>query len=70
MLLECSFRPAPARVYSETPFERAGIGNGLFTGDNPPFGALLSYVLRDRRADRNADCAVDQGRCGKSGRTK
>jgi hypothetical protein len=39
--------PRPARVYAETPFERAGIGNGLFTGDNPPFGALLSYVLRD-----------------------
>ncbi len=39
--------PRAARVYVETPFQRAGIGNGLFTGDNPPYGALLSYVLRD-----------------------
>jgi hypothetical protein len=37
--------PRPTRVYAETPFQRAGFGNGLFTGDNPPYGALLSYVL-------------------------
>ena len=35
----------PTRVYTETPFQRAGFGNGLYTGENPPFGALLSYVL-------------------------
>ena len=39
--------PRPARVYAETPFQRAGVGNGLFTGENPPFGALLSYTLRE-----------------------
>jgi hypothetical protein len=39
--------PRPTRVYAESPFQRAGFGNGLFTGDNPPFGALLSYTLRD-----------------------
>jgi hypothetical protein len=37
--------PRPARVYSETPFQRAGFGNGLYSGENPPFGALLSYTL-------------------------
>jgi len=39
--------PRPTRVYSESAFERAGFGNGLYSGDNPPFGALLSYTLRD-----------------------
>ena len=39
--------PRPARVYAETPFQRAGVGGGLFTGENPPFGALLSYTLRE-----------------------
>ena len=39
--------PRPTRVYSESPFERAGFGNGLYSGDNPPFGALLTYTLRD-----------------------
>jgi hypothetical protein len=37
--------PRATRLYVETPFQRAGFGNGLFTGENPPFGALLSYVL-------------------------
>jgi hypothetical protein len=39
--------PRATRVYSESPFERAGFGNGLYSGDNPPFGALLTYTLRD-----------------------
>src|SRR5262249_6228633 len=39
--------PRPTRVYVETPFQRAGVGNGLYTGENPPYGALLSYTLRD-----------------------
>jgi len=39
--------PRPARVYAETPFQRAGVGNGLFTAENPPYGALLSYTLRE-----------------------
>lgn len=37
--------PRRTRVYAETSAERAGFGNGLFSGENPPFGALLSYVL-------------------------
>jgi hypothetical protein len=32
-------------VYVETPFQRGGTGNGLFTGENPPFGAILGYRL-------------------------
>ena len=36
---------APHARLVETPFQRAGVGNGLFSGENPPFGALLSYVL-------------------------
>lgn len=39
--------PRATRVYVETPFQRAGVGNGLYTGDNPPYGALLSYTLRE-----------------------
>jgi hypothetical protein len=39
--------PRAARVFAETPFQRAGVGNGLYTGENPPFGALLSYTLRE-----------------------
>jgi hypothetical protein len=37
--------PRLTRVYFETPFQRAGVGNGLFSGENPPYGALLSYIL-------------------------
>ena len=37
--------PRATRVYVETPFQRAGTGNGIYTGENPPFGALLSYTL-------------------------
>ena len=39
--------PRATRVYAETPFQRAGVGNGLFTGENAPYGALLSYTLRE-----------------------
>jgi photosystem II stability/assembly factor-like uncharacterized protein len=35
------------RIYPENQIQRAGLGNGLFTGDNPPFGALVSYVLTE-----------------------
>ena len=37
----------PTRLYVETPFQRAGMGNGIYTGSNPPYGAVLSYALRD-----------------------
>jgi photosystem II stability/assembly factor-like uncharacterized protein len=35
------------RVYPENQIQRAGVGDGLFTGANPPFGALVSYVLKE-----------------------
>jgi len=35
------------RVYAENQIQRAGVGDGLFTANNPPFGALVSYVLKD-----------------------
>jgi hypothetical protein len=38
--------PRATRLYVETPFQRAGLGNGNYVGNNPPYGALLSYVLR------------------------
>ena len=42
--------PRPTRVYHETPFQRGGVGNGQFTGENAPFGALISYTLREAEA--------------------
>ena len=39
------FPPRPARVYPELSYERGAIGNGLFMGENPPYGALLTYRL-------------------------
>ncbi len=39
------FAPRPARVYPELSYERGAIGNGLFMGENPPYGALLTYQL-------------------------
>jgi photosystem II stability/assembly factor-like uncharacterized protein len=35
------------RLYVETPFQRAGMGNGIYSGNNPPYGALLSFVQHD-----------------------
>jgi hypothetical protein len=39
------FAPRPTRVYPELSYERGAIGNGLFMGANPPYGALLTYQL-------------------------
>jgi photosystem II stability/assembly factor-like uncharacterized protein len=39
------FAPRPTRVYPELSYERGAIGNGLFMGENPPYGALLTYRL-------------------------
>jgi hypothetical protein len=35
------------RVYPEDQIQRAGVGDGLVTAANPPFGALVSYVLTE-----------------------
>ena len=39
------FAPRPTRVYPELSYERGAIGNGLFMGENPPYGALLTYQI-------------------------
>ena len=41
------FAPRPARVYPELSYQRGAVGNGLFMGENPPYGALLTYRLPD-----------------------
>jgi hypothetical protein len=56
----------PTRVYVESPFERAGFGNGLFSGDNPPFGALLSYTLRDATPTGTRTVLVIKDAAGKT----
>jgi hypothetical protein len=58
--------PRPTRVYSESPFERAGFGNGLYSGDNPPFGALLSYTLRDATTSGTRTVLVIKDAAGKT----
>jgi photosystem II stability/assembly factor-like uncharacterized protein len=58
--------PRPTRVYVETPFQRAGVGNGLFTGENPPFGALLSYVLGSAMPDGSRIVLVIRDAAGKT----
>ena len=35
-----------------TRFTRYGIGDKLFTGPNPPYGALISYYLKDKPDDK------------------
>jgi hypothetical protein len=37
-----------------TRFTRYGIGDKVFTGPNPPYGALISYYLRDKPDDKAA----------------
>src|SRR5262249_61169241 len=58
--------PRPTRVYVETPFQRAGVGNGLFTGENPPYGALISYVLRDATPAGSRTVLVIRDAAGKT----
>ncbi|HVF50849.1 MAG TPA: hypothetical protein VNA19_12225 [Pyrinomonadaceae bacterium] len=41
------FDVRPALRYT-TRFTRYGIGSKVFTGANPPYGALISYYLRDK----------------------
>jgi photosystem II stability/assembly factor-like uncharacterized protein len=54
------------RTYVETPFQRAGLGNGLFTGDNPAFGALVSYVLNDATPAGAQTLAIVKNAAGKT----
>ena len=44
-----SVRPA---LRFATRFTRYGIGDKLFTGPNPPYGALISYYLKDKPDDK------------------
>jgi photosystem II stability/assembly factor-like uncharacterized protein len=37
-----------------TRFTRYGIGDKVFTGPNPPYGALISYYLKDKPDDKTA----------------
>jgi photosystem II stability/assembly factor-like uncharacterized protein len=53
------------RVYPETPFQRAAIGNGLFTGDNPPFGALVSYMLSEPMTSGSQAVVIIKDAAGK-----
>ncbi|MCA1632193.1 MAG: hypothetical protein LC802_00390 [Acidobacteria bacterium] len=41
------FDPRPALRYTSR-FTRYGIGDKVFTGANPPYGALVSYYLREK----------------------
>ena len=42
-------RPA---IRHATRFTRYGIGEKVFTGPNPPYGALISYYLKDKPDDK------------------
>ncbi|MBI5283004.1 MAG: hypothetical protein HY858_15065, partial [Candidatus Solibacter usitatus] len=41
------FDPRPAWRYA-TPMRAYGIGNRVFAGPNPPYGAILSYYLKEK----------------------
>jgi hypothetical protein len=58
--------PRATRLYVETPFQRAGLGNGNYVGNNPPYGALLSYVLRTDAPAGTAVVATVKDAAGKS----
>ena len=45
------FPVRPALRFS-TRFTRYGIGDKVFTGPNPPYGALISYYLKDKPDDK------------------
>ena len=40
------FAPRPTRVFNAVSYERGATGNGLFIGENPDYGAFLTYHLR------------------------
>jgi hypothetical protein len=39
------FAPRPAKLYSTATYERGGTSGGVFVGENPSFGAILTYHL-------------------------
>jgi photosystem II stability/assembly factor-like uncharacterized protein len=43
----------PALRFS-TRFTRYGIGNAVFTGPNPPYGALMTYYFKDRPDEKTS----------------
>ncbi|MDZ7292678.1 MAG: hypothetical protein ONB44_17765 [candidate division KSB1 bacterium] len=47
------FEIRPALRYSSG-FTRYGIGNKVFAGPNPPYGALISYFLKDKPEEKTA----------------
>ncbi len=48
-----------------TRFTRYGIGDKVFTGPNPPYGALISYYLKDKPDDKTAFKVQILDRAGK-----
>ncbi len=47
------FEPRPALRFT-TRFTRYGIGNKVFTGSNPPYGAVITYYLKDAPGEKTA----------------
>ena len=45
------FEPRPALRFT-TRFTRYGIGDKVFAGPNPPYGALISYHLREKQDEK------------------
>jgi hypothetical protein len=39
------FAPRAAKLYNPVSYERGGSANGIFVGENPPFGAILTYHI-------------------------
>ncbi|MDX6711766.1 MAG: hypothetical protein QOH96_2782 [Blastocatellia bacterium] len=44
--------PVRAALRFATRFTRYGIGDKVFTGPNPPYGALITYYLKDKPDDK------------------
>ena len=44
--------PFARRCVFATRFTRYGIGDKVFTGPNPPYGALITYYLKDKLDDK------------------
>jgi photosystem II stability/assembly factor-like uncharacterized protein len=51
------FAPRAARLFHPTPYQRGGAISELFTGANPPYGAILTYRL-GRALPRGAELVV------------
>jgi hypothetical protein len=51
------FAPRPAKLFHPTPYQRGGAGSELFTGQNPPYGAILTYNI-GRALPRGAELVI------------